>query len=98
MGMKKSNEELEIFKRKAMRAFAKSNKISILAFIQESHSQELVAVSVQERTNFQGKPYYTFGRLYHVFGNDCVYDQCGCATFDDEQKVREHAYSFFGIK
>lgn len=98
MGVKQSKEEMEIFKRKAMRAFAKANKISILAFIIESHSHELVAVSVQERTNYKGEPYYTFGRLYHVFGDNCVYDQCGCATFDDEQKVREHAYSFFGIK
>lgn len=98
MGVKKSKEELEISQQKAMRAFAKSNNISILAFIRELYSHELVAVSVQERTDYKGDPYYTFGRLYYVFGDRCVYDQCGCATFDDEMEVRMAAYKFFGIK
>lgn len=98
MGIKQSKEELEVFKQKAMQAYAKANKISILIFIRESYSHELVAVSVQERTDYKGDPYYTFGRLYHVFGEQCTYDQCGCATFDDEMKVRMAAYQFFGIK
>ena len=98
MGVKKFKEELGISQQKAMRAFAKSNNISILTFIRESYSHELVAVSVQEQTDYKGDSYYTFGRLYYVFGEDCVYDQCGCATFDDEMEVRMAAYQFFGIK
>lgn len=53
MGIKQSKEELEVFKQKAMRAYAKANKISILIFIRESYSHELVAVSVQERTDYK---------------------------------------------
>ena len=61
MGIKQSKEELEVFKQKAMRAYAKANKISILIFIRESYSHELVAVSVQERTDYKGHPNNTFG-------------------------------------
>ena len=81
-----------------MRAYARANNIVILAFIKESFSHKLIAVSIQECANYNGDPYYTFGRLYHIFSNDCVYNRCGCASFNDEMEARKHAYQFFGIK
>lgn len=83
---------------KLARAYAKEHGIIALDFRKERHSGTLFAIAVKEDKDIQGKPYYTFGRLYHVFGTECTYDQCGCATFRDGVEVRKAAYKHFGIE
>lgn len=83
---------------KLARAYAREHNIIALDFRKERSSGTLFAIAVQENKDIEGKPIYTFGRLYHVFGTECVYDQCGCASFRDGMEVRKAAYKHFGIK
>lgn len=81
-----------------MRAYANAHNLIILAFINETLSKDLVGVAIETCTDCNGCKYFTFGRLYHLFGDDCSYYQCGCSSFSDPIEVRKKAYAFFGIK
>lgn len=83
---------------KLARAYAKRHNIVALDFRKERNSGTIFAIAVKEKKRIDGTLYYTFGRLYHVFGTECTYEQCGCATFEDEVEVRKAAYKHFGIK
>lgn len=83
---------------KLARAYAKEHNIIALDFRKERNSGTLFAIAVKEEKDHKGQPIYNFGRLYHVFGKECAYDQCGCNSFTDEKEVRMAAYKFFGIK
>lgn len=83
---------------KLARAYAKEHNIIALDFRKERNSGSLFAIAVKEEKDYKGKAYYTFGRLYHIFGTECTYDQCGCASFTDEMEVRRAAYKHFGIQ
>lgn len=82
---------------KLARAYAKEHKIIALEFRRGRNSGDLFAIAVKEEKNHKGHTIYNFGRLYHVFGTECVYDQCGCNSFTDGKEVRLAAYRFFGI-
>lgn len=81
-----------------MRAYAKAHKMVILTFRREKHSGGVFAVTIRENPCCDGTSLYSFGRLYHIFDDNCVFDQCGCYSSTDEKEVRLRAYSFFGIK
>lgn len=82
---------------KKIRAYARTHDMIILGFRLDA-GRTLYGMVVKEGKRFDGESSYCFGRLYHVFGSDCVFDQCGCAFFEDEKTARLHAYNFFGIK
>lgn len=81
-----------------MRKYCKAHNLVILAMIEESYSHEVIGVAIKTCTRINGTVYYTFGRLYHIFGEQFSYEQCGCVTFRDEMRVRKAAYKHFGIK
>lgn len=86
-----------MLEKKQFRAWAKANDVVILAFLKERNSGEVFGIGVKTKKDYRGQPYYTFGRVWNVFADQFTYDQCGCATFDDEMEVRKHAYQFFGL-
>lgn len=79
------------------RAYAKRHGFTMILGYRKRHS-EFYAIVVKEGKNYEGLPSYTFGRLYHVFGNHFTYDQCGCAFFSEEKAAMKAACEFFGIK
>lgn len=83
--------------KKQFREWAKANHLIILAFKTESNSGNIIGVAVETRYSDKEQPLYTFGRIYHVFADDFVYDQCGCQSFTNPEEVRLCAYRFFGI-
>lgn len=96
----KSNtiSDKEIQAQLAMQAHAKKNKITILAFRRETLSGELIGVAVEQKIKYDGKPYYSFGRIYQIFAEQCGYYQQGCASYDNFEEAQKHALEFFGIK
>lgn len=79
------------------RDYAKKHGITMILGFRENHG-EFYAIVVKKYKNYNGVSYYTFGRLYHVFGTDFTYDQCGCAFFSEEKAAMKAAFAFFGIK
>ena len=96
----KKNEisDAEIQAQFAMQAYAKANRITILAFRRESFSGVLIGVAVEQRTRWDGKPSYSFGRVYQIFAEQCSYYQQGCAHYDNFEEAQKNALEFFGIK
>ncbi len=82
----------------AMQDYANKHRITILAFRRESFSGELIGVAVEQRTKYDGKPYYSFGRLYRVFAEQCTYYQQGCACYDNFEDAKAEALEFFVIR
>lgn len=81
----------------AMRHYAKSHQMVVLAFRKDAGG-EIFGVTIRESPCANGVSLYSFGRLYHIFDNQFVFDQCGCYSSTDEKEVRFRAYSFFEIK
>lgn len=90
--------QAEIDAQLAMKAYAEKKRITILAFCRESFSGELIGVAVQQRTKYDGKPYYSFGRVYQIFAEQCSYYQQGCAHYDNIEEAKKNALEFFGLK
>lgn len=99
MAVKKNKiSDSEVQMTVAMRHYAKSHQMVILAFRKERNSGEVFGVAIQESPGCDNKLLYSFGRLYRIFDNQFAFDQCGCYSSTDEKEVRLRAYSFFGIK
>lgn len=90
--------DAEIQAQLAMQAYAKANRITILAFRRESYSGIQIGVAVEQRTRYDGKPSFSFGRVYHIFADQCSYYQQGCAHYDNFEEAKKDALEFFGLK
>ena len=80
------------------RKYAKAHNMYVLVFITERHSGQMVGVAIKEHKRYDGVPLYSFGRLYHVFGDRFTFEQCGCYSTTSEREAIFEAYSFFGFK
>ena len=96
----KKNEisDAEIQAQLSMQTYAKANRITILAFCRESYSGIQIGVAVEQRTRYDGKPSFSFGRVYQIFADQCSYYQQGCAHYDSFEEAQKDALEFFGLK
>lgn len=76
--------------------YAQQHNLYIIALYKDTHSGDEVAIAVKKCLGYANITYYTFGHLYHVFGDEFVYDQCGCAHFHNFTDAKDEAFQFFG--
>lgn len=87
-----------LYKVGKIREYARAHDMTHLGTYREHYSGKIYAAVVKPTKRINGTFSYTFGRVYHVFAEQCTYNQCGCAYFDTEKDARMAAFNFFRIQ